>query len=126
VDRAEQMRRFAQCMREHGVDMPDPDPNGGNVKVMTSAGSGQGQAAIQACQAYLPSSVLSTPDPHQLEQLRQFAQCMREHGVDMPDPDPNSGGLQVRKNGAGSPDDPAFNAAETACKGKLPGKGGGR
>jgi hypothetical protein len=127
ADRAAQMRRFAQCMREHGVDMPDPNPNGGGVKVAASGTSKQKvSAATQACQSYLPPDVFSSPNPQQLAQLRQFAQCMRDHGVNMPDPDPNGGGLRISKSGGTSPDDPAFNAAQNACSDKLPGKGGGQ
>src|SRR4051812_48808544 len=29
ADREEALRQFAQCMRDHGVQMNDPDPNGG-------------------------------------------------------------------------------------------------
>ena len=59
-----------------------------------------------------------------------FAKCMREHGIDMPDPNgdggivfkvDNSGSNTVGK-GIGSPDDPKFQAAQTACKEFLPGK----
>ncbi len=131
VDPEEAQRQFAQCMREHGVNIGDPDtgnPSGGPVRVQASAGSNM-DAAVQACQKYLPAGQLRTPDAQELEQARQFAQCMREHGVDVPDPDPNGGGLRVEKGkgGAGStgvnPDDPAFKAAEKACQDKLPGKG---
>src|SRR5687768_16812828 len=33
------MLAFARCMREHGVDMPDPDTSGGNGVVTFSAGA---------------------------------------------------------------------------------------
>ncbi len=131
VDPTEQMRQFAQCMRDHGVDVPDPgSDSGGSVRITTSEGS-QATAAMQACQRLLPAGKLATPDPQQVEQLRQYAQCMRDHGVDMADPDPN-GGLNISKTGGAGPgrfdpDDPAFKAADEACADKLPGKhqGGG-
>jgi hypothetical protein len=51
---------------------------------------------------------------------------MREHGIDVPDPDPNGGGLVIKKGSGGAdtfnPDDPAFQAAHKACEDKLPGK----
>jgi hypothetical protein len=52
---------------------------------------------------------------------------MRDHGVDMPDPDPNGGGLRINSSGgpAMGPDDPTFKAAQEACKDKLPGALGG-
>jgi hypothetical protein len=125
---------FARCMREHGVDMPDPDADG---KMTITASGGptnrtQMDAAQAACRQYLPNGgAPPSMSPQEIEQLRQFAQCMRDHGVQMADPDPNNGGLSV-KSGPGrndsSPgidkgkalDDPNFTAAEEACKDKLP------
>ena len=137
VDPQEQARQFAQCMRDHGVDVPDPDtaggPNGGPVRITASGGPPAGMdAAMEACKDKLPNG--GTPpslDPQQQEQLRAFAQCMRDHGVDMPDPDPNSGGLRITQSGGPngnsgmSPDNPTFQAAQQACQDKLPGANGG-
>jgi hypothetical protein len=132
VDDEERRRQFTQCLRDHGLQVDDADPNGdGNVRVQASAGAGdktRSLDAMKACEQYLPAGKLSTPDPQQMEQLRQFAACMREHGVDMPDPDPNNGGGLIIQKGTGpnkfSPDDPAFKSAEEACQDKLPGKRG--
>ena len=135
VDQQEQARQFAQCMREHGVDVPDPETAGGDSGPIKITGSGPPagmDAAMEACKDKLPGG--GTPpslDPQQQEQLRAFAQCMRDHGVDMPDPDPNGGGLRITKSGGPSsggglgPDDPTFQAAQEACQDKLPGKNGG-
>jgi hypothetical protein len=132
LDPEEQQRRFAQCMRDHGVDMPDPDADGG-VRITASGGpDDKTEQAMQACQQYLPAGKMATPDPAAMEAFRQYAECMREHGVDIPDPDANGGGgFSVKKKDSGgagtasegfSPDDPAFKAADEACKDKLPGK----
>jgi hypothetical protein len=128
LDPEEQRRQFVQCMRDHGVDVPDPDANGG-IKIIASAGPGS-EKAIEDCQKYLPAGKAGKADPKVLEQTREFTKCMRDHGIDMPDPDPNGGGFRIQKgegNGAGTgkvnPDDPAFKAAMDACKDKLP-KGG--
>ena len=124
LDAEEQRRQFVQCMRDHGVDVPDPD-SGGGIRITSSAGPGS-EKAIEECQKYLPAGKAAKPDPQMLEQAREFAKCMRDHGVDMPDPDPNAGGFRVQKgsgDGRVSPDDAAFKAAMEACKDKLP-KGG--
>jgi len=78
----------------------------------------------------------SKPDPADFQEaLLAYAQCMRDHGVDMPDPDADSGGIKVEARpgtggGAGGttdkiggPDDPTFKSAFEACKSNLP-KGG--
>ncbi|HEV7897881.1 MAG TPA: hypothetical protein VGP31_08580 [Planosporangium sp.] len=133
VDDEERRRQFTQCLRDHGMEVDDADPNGGgNLRIQASAGArdaGKGKDAMRACQQYLPAGKLANADPQQMEQLRQFAACMREHGIDMPDPDPNNGGALQLPKGNGpekfNPDNPAFQAAEQACKDKLPGRKGG-
>ncbi len=124
VARQEALRRFAGCMREHGVDMPDPDPNGdgpatavGGKKI--SRNSPVFQKAMQACRPLLPNGgELNKPDPQQADAMREFTTCMRQHGVDMPDPDPNGGGaappVGVDQSG------PTFRTAMKACQDKLP------
>jgi hypothetical protein len=47
-----------------------------------------------------------------------FARCMRQHGIDLPDPKPD-GSLPDRGRGL-NPDDPKFKAAERACPGFRP------
>jgi hypothetical protein len=121
--------KFAQCMREHGVNMPDPEVgSGGAISMRVGDGSdpAKTKAAQEACQQYMPSGGDSAKaDPQQLEQLRKLAQCMREHGLpDFPDPGAN-GGMMIDKDSGINPDDPKFKAAMEACKQYQPdGKGG--
>ncbi len=63
----------------------------------------------------------ATTSQEQLQQqLLQFAQCMRAHGVpDFPDPSP-SGGFQFGAN----PASPAFQAAHAKCQMLLPERAG--
>jgi hypothetical protein len=117
VDKAEANRRFARCMREHGVDVPDPGPDG-NIQFDANAAQDRNQAvtAASACQQYLPNGgTLQNLSPEQLEQARAFAKCMREHGVDMPDPDPNTGVSAILNSGIDF-NSPTFKAAADACK----------
>ena len=50
------------------------------------------EAAHEACQPLMADAVgdFEPPDPEELErmqeQMLEFAECMREHGVDFPDP----------------------------------------
>lgn len=115
----DKMREFAKCMREHGVDMPDPKPgpDGGSLGITLggdAAEQGKMEAAQKACKQFLPNGgEFKPPSPEELDKMRQQAKCMREHGVDMPDPDPTGKGATRM----GSPgDDPAkFEAAAKAC-----------
>src|SRR5215212_6572173 len=52
-DFGEQMQRFAQCMREHGIDMPDPEVDDqGRVKVRVGeeGGTPPDRAKMEAAQ----------------------------------------------------------------------------
>jgi hypothetical protein len=114
---------FAKCMREHGIDMPDPVVgDGGGVMVQIGSGpdgeSGSGpdpkelDAANKDCQHFMEDAVgtfepLSEEDQKKMqEQALAFSKCMREHGIDMPDPQfsADGGGFNVS---IGSPDEAA-------------------
>jgi hypothetical protein len=129
----ERMRQFAKCMREHGVDMPDPDANGGGAAAGQEGKGVDAQTmadARQACRQYLPNGGEPTKlDPALLEQLRAFTKCMRDNGVNMPDPGDNgqvSGTVQAGDPSTVNPDDPAYKAAEGKCKQHLPTEKAGR
>jgi hypothetical protein len=88
---------YAQCMREHGVDMPDPEfgEDGGAVQMMgpESADREDMEAADEACHHIMDEVApdAGTIDPEQQaemqDKLLEVAQCMREKGHDMPDPE---------------------------------------
>jgi hypothetical protein len=120
MSQEERSREFAQCMRDNGVDVPDPEPGGkpgGFGKVDRT--DPDFERAREACREFVPGGGdLSKLDPAKLDQLRVFAQCMRDNGIDLPDPDPNGGKL----GGLGQidRDSPAFRSALDVCRDKLP------
>jgi hypothetical protein len=107
-------------MRDNGIDMPDPDPGGrpGGLGKVDRADPDY-ERAVDACREFLPGGGdLSKLDPAQLDRLREFTRCMRDNGIDTPDPDPDGGkpgGLAAIDRGS-----PAFQAALEACQDKLP------
>jgi hypothetical protein len=118
--------RWARCMREQGVDVPDPAP-GAPVRI---TGDGRDAAAMdaatKACAAYAPKLDL---DPARQQQVQQevlaFTRCMREHGVDLPDPQARAdGSVVIGRPGQGGrvpdPQSPAFRQAQEACASLLP------
>jgi hypothetical protein len=146
VDPEEAALAFAQCMREHGVDMPDPQV-GSNGEMTFSIGVGPGnadmetmQAAQEACQDLMPRPM---GEPRELsaeekDAMLGFAQCMRDHGIDMPDPEFENGGMvrigggPASNGGEGPAFDPRsdeFQAASEACRAEfgdqMPGGGPG-
>ncbi|GGT91498.1 hypothetical protein [Actinomadura citrea] len=112
--------KFAQCMREHGVDMEDPKPGGG-IRIQSKGDKGAMDKAMEACRQYNPmDDRTGAPDPKMQEQAREFAACMRKNGVEkFPDPDPNQPGIRIDKNTVG--DDPDLETAQQACEKVLQG-----
>jgi hypothetical protein len=125
---------FSQCMRSHGVaNFPDPGNSGGIYNSSSSGiniGSPTFRAAQKACRKLLPNGGQPTPAQEQaaMANALKFSQCMRSHGVpDFPDPQVGPGGfgiaLRIRrgKNSDLNPNNPQFQAAQTACQGILGG-----
>jgi hypothetical protein len=81
---------YAKCMRDHGIDMPDPQP-GGQISFGDSAkqDSAKLNAAMDACRSELPAGKGSGPlSPADQVRALQRAQCLRAHGVPVQDPQP--------------------------------------
>lgn len=129
---------LAKCFRAHGINVPDPSANGGiprgTFRALRQYPQAQIQAAMQACRPYLtqafPQLNLSPAQRAQIQQqLVKFAQCMRSHGVNIPDPQPGANGFfgfrgQFRSIDRNSP---VFKSAVTACQSLRPrfGRGAG-
>ncbi|MEV4318478.1 hypothetical protein [Actinocrispum sp. NPDC049592] len=121
------MASFAKCMRENGVNMPDPDPDGGPGAGADSIdrNSPAFQKAMDACKQHLPGGGdLSKLDPKLVDQLREFTKCMRDNGVNVPDPDPSSPMLGLGAMADLDRGSPAVQKAMEACKDKVPGRPG--
>jgi hypothetical protein len=113
-------------MREHGIDMPDPDTSGGGGIV--KFGVEKFEEADKACRDLLGDAGPQTMDPKQQQEMQDralaFSRCMREHGVDMPDPNFTGEGRVTMAIGDGiDPNDPKFAEAQQAC-GSAFGPGG--
>jgi hypothetical protein len=120
--------KFAHCMREQGIDFPDPQTGKGGSGFQKLGGDStpeQIKTAEKACAKY--RNALRPPDlsPEQQQEFKRAAlanaRCMREHGIDMPDPQFGAGGQATIRMRAGiKPDDPRFKAAQKACESTMP------
>ena len=139
------MVEYSACMRDHGVDMPDPtfadSGDGGgkmSIAVPLAGGAFRGgpaggpddatfTAAAEACQSIMDEAQQNMPKPSaedeakMRDQALKFSQCMREHGVDMPDPTFDSAGAAsviIKGDGQAGPpaDTDKFNEAASACQ----------
>ena len=123
--------KFAECMRQHGVNLPDPGE--GRRLERFNFNPTKFRAARQACQKYAAAAFPKLTPQQRAElqdRLVKFAQCMRQHGVNVPDPTTSGpgGGFFIRRRvqGAGvDPRSPAFQTAAKACQSLLPKRPGG-
>jgi hypothetical protein len=138
---AEQLAlEWTQCMRQHGVNVSDPTGNGA-IRIQSSAPPGSAssnapttgtattgggpagdptfQAAFNACKQYQPRGRQGSgpPSQQQLDALAKFAQCMRDHGIPMQDPQAQSNGaISIGGGGAVDPNSDQFKQAQQACQ----------
>jgi hypothetical protein len=117
---------WARCLRQHGIDMPDPKFDAqGRMAQQMPAGVGPDdpkfKAAAQACQQYAPSGAPDKVDPQEQQQMVAYARCMRQHGINIPDPKPGEG-ISLDSDKGVNPDDPKFKAADQACQPKGAGE----
>lgn len=133
----EAILEFSQCMRDNGVEEFEDPVIGADGSIDFSFGGRSDdpegdrdamRAAFETCQEHLdglafgPGSI----DLTEIEDtMLEFAICMRENGVDMPDPDFSNlgfGGGEGAEGdgdifgGAIDPDDPEVEAALEACR----------
>ena len=142
------MLEYAECMREQGIDFPDPQMTedggvivGGAASRSIEDESGGGGPSLSdmeemedadaECRHIMEEVEGSMPelDPEQQAEMQdqalEFAQCMREHGIDMPDPefDGDGGNFSISLGGpddAGriDPSDDDFQEASEECGGE--------
>ncbi len=132
---------LAKCFRSHGVNVPDPSSGGGAAggggifRTLRNYPRPQIQSALQACRQYVaqafPGANLSPAQRAARQQQGvKFAECMRSHGVNIPDPTSGGpGGFGLgRSLRSIDRNSPAFKTAFTACGSLRPrfgGRGGG-
>ncbi|XVQ08818.1 hypothetical protein ACQP1W_40685 [Spirillospora sp. CA-255316] len=113
--------KFAQCMRQNGIDVPDPK-SGTNFRMEIAKGTDREklQAAMEKCRPYLEASgrLPDLNDPKVKDQMVKFAQCARSHGINIPDP--SGEGLQGVMEGV---DRAQMEKARELCGQHLPGRG---
>ena len=121
---------FAQCMRENGVEMGDPTVDAdGNLQlppiefaaspdVDQEAAMAEMDATFAKCEQHLEGAVFGASNPSSdvefEDALIEYAGCMREQGIDMPDPDFSSGMIQLGGDTPGEIEE--FEAAHEECR----------
>jgi hypothetical protein len=94
---------FAECMRENGVDMPDPGPGPEGLGEAFRAIAGDYDQAIldqalSACEDRMPE--YASEEQHEEGWELELAECLREQGLDVSDnpfDDAHSGKIDVNE-----------------------------
>lgn len=136
---------FAACMRSEGIDFDDPIVNAdGSIDLLRGGGPGGDggpdeatRAAFEVCGPIIQGASFLPGDGDVTEiedQLLEFAECLREQGLDVDDPD-LSEGFGAGRDGGGpaglfgdgfDPSDPANAEAIEACQSLFAGGFGPR
>jgi hypothetical protein len=125
------MLDFTRCMREHGVQVPDPvhQPGHAGLSLSLPAKGPATSAAYAACSHFLEpitqekAAAAASAAAPELTALTRYARCMRSHDINMLDPTPQ-GDLNLGRV-PGITDDfgrysPQFRSADAACRHFLP------
>ncbi|MEV7525106.1 hypothetical protein [Streptomyces sp. NPDC091371] len=112
ADNAVKMR---QCLREHGIDAPDPEP-GQDPRGMTVGGGADPQKMQEAMKACGMGGPGSGKEPTQEQKDKELAwiRCMRENGVALKDPEYVGGarsGIEIPQG-----QEKAFEEAQKKCE----------
>jgi hypothetical protein len=110
-------------MRDHGAsNFPDPTAQSTFNLPTSLTDSPQFETADAACKSLAPAGALQgqAPTTAELNKALNFVHCMRNKGIDLPDPTPQ-GVFTVNPATIGiDPNSPQFKQALYSCRGLLP------
>ncbi|MFI8828364.1 hypothetical protein [Streptomyces sp. NPDC053431] len=118
--KADQAFEHRKCLREHGLDVPEPKP-GENGVGLTIGGDGVSkekmEQAFKACQDKAGGAGFGKePTQADKDKALAYARCMRENGFNMPDPKFDGGAQQALPIPQGA-EKQKFDKAAKACEG---------
>ncbi|MCY0916862.1 hypothetical protein OS965_01555 [Streptomyces sp. H27-G5] len=112
---ADDALKMRKCLREHGIDAPDPEP-GQDPRGMTLGGGADPekmQKAMEACGMKGPGSGAG-PTQEEKDKELKWVRCMRENGVNLKDPEYTGGMKSATEIPKGQ--EKAFEEAQKKCE----------
>ncbi|MET8755304.1 hypothetical protein ABZW32_35165 [Streptomyces sp. NPDC004667] len=112
---ADKALKVRKCLRDHGIDAPDPEP-GQDPRGMTlgmGADPQKVEEAMKAC-GLQGSGAAKEPTQEEKDKELRWIRCMRENGIDIKDPDYSGGMKSAIKIPEGQ--EKAFEAAQKKCE----------
>jgi hypothetical protein len=111
-DRALKVRK---CLREHGIDAPDPQPGQDPRGMTLGTGSEDPETlrkAFEACGMQAPGT--GEMPQQEKDKALKWARCMRDNGVNVPDPEFKGNAMSSTKIPEGQ--EQAFEEAQKKCQ----------
>lgn len=114
--------QFTECLRDNGIDVEDPEGPGQGVRFKAERGKGNSDKmskAMDACRKYAPAGLADGKVSEEAKkEMAAYIKCLRDQGVELGDPDPETGMPQDEDR------DKLFSKNPTkeqeACKDKRP------
>lgn len=117
--KADQALEHRKCLREQGLDVPEPKPGEEGVG-LTIGGDGMSkekmEKAFKACQGKGGAGMGKEPTQAEKDKMIKYAQCMRKNGFDMPDPTFGEGGMTAARPIPQGEQAKKFEKANKACE----------
>ena len=110
--------RYTRCMTENGQKIADPVV--GEPLPIGAPGKGwitTDTPAFKKCRHFLPPIWPVKTDPNWIAQARPWGECMRKHGVDVPELHPDANGMLPYAPDPAVDHTPQWIAADAACRG---------
>ncbi|RLV68645.1 hypothetical protein STAN_4169 [Streptomyces sp. CBMAI 2042] len=114
----DQALEHRKCLREQGLDIPEPKPGENGMGVTIDGGSKsqkEMEKAFKACQDKAVGGGPKELSQAEKDKMVAFARCMRKNGFDMPDPKFDGGMAQAMPALKGS-EMKKFEKANKACE----------
>lgn len=114
----DQALEHRKCLREQGMDIPEPKPGQDGMGVTIDGGSKsqkEMEKAFKACEDKAVGGGAKELTQAEKDKMVAFARCMRENGFDMPDPKFGGGGMEAMP-ALESKDMKKFEKANKACE----------
>ncbi|PVC89784.1 hypothetical protein DBP19_19485 [Streptomyces sp. CS090A] len=114
----DQALEHRKCLREQGLDIPEPKPGENGMGVTIDGGSKsqkEMEKAFKACQDKAVGGGPKELSQAEKDKMVAFARCMRKNGFDMPDPKFDGGMAQAMPALKGS-EMKKFDKANKACE----------
>jgi hypothetical protein len=111
--------KYAQCMRQQGVDVPDRQA--GSDKAVVAPGAGPDpkvEAANAICRIYAPNQEGEDVSAAEEDHALKTAECLRKHGINAKDPKPGTADITVGQGPGYTPE--KLVAAYTTCDKEVP------